>query len=199
MRYDILDDEQNYLLSSLLNLTRKRVRIWDCTEYNPLSFLSSEEDDGRKTACITQIFVFHAEIKQVNFDLELSEDIDIETGKGDIFISLEKQSPVDYAKIDIALSFERTYEDCPIEKMKEQFGSHIVTQFSDILIPYALETETVSSTFLWAEFNPEKNTPRKIKENRIYQLSKELFQSHRFLDFHKCVLDPLYREKLLSE
>lgn len=43
---DFIDEEQNYLLNSLLTLTQKNPAIWECVEYNPLSFLSSEEDDG---------------------------------------------------------------------------------------------------------------------------------------------------------
>lgn len=49
---DFIDEEQNYLLNSLLTLTQKNPAIWECVEYNPLSFLSSEEDDGTISACI---------------------------------------------------------------------------------------------------------------------------------------------------
>ena len=101
---DFIDEEQNYLLNSLLTLTQKNPAIWECVEYNPLSFLSSEEDDGTISACIVQMFVFQAELNQVEFELELSEHIDITTGKGDIYITLEKQSPDSYDKIDTGLS-----------------------------------------------------------------------------------------------
>ena len=62
---DYLDEEQNYLLTSLLALTQKNPAIWECVEYNPLSFLSSVEDDGSKSACIVQMFVFQAELNLV--------------------------------------------------------------------------------------------------------------------------------------
>ena len=59
---DFIDEEQNYLLNSLLTLTQKNPAIWECVEYNPLSFLSSEEDDGTISACIVQMFVFQSEL-----------------------------------------------------------------------------------------------------------------------------------------
>ena len=68
------------------------------------------------------MFVFQAELNQVEFELELSEHIDIATGKGDIYITLEKQSPDSYDKIDTGLSFEMEYEDCPAEQIQSQFG-----------------------------------------------------------------------------
>ena len=75
-----------------------------------------------------QVRVFQAELNQVEFELELSEHIDITTGKGDIYITLEKQSPDSYDKIDTGLSFETEYEDCPAEQIQSQFGNHVAAQ-----------------------------------------------------------------------
>lgn len=196
---DYLDEEQNYLLTSLLSLAQKNPAIWECVDYNPLSFLSSEEDDGTISACIVQMFVFQAELNQVEFELELSEHIDIATGKGDIYITLEKQSPDSYDKIDTGLSFETEYEDCPAEQLQSRFGNHVATQMADALIPSALKSEAAVSAMQWAIFNVEGDTPLKFEESSLYKLGESLFESHRFLDFHRCVLDCTYREKLLTE
>ena len=142
---DFIDEEQNYLLNSLLTLTQKNPAIWECVEYNPLSFLSSEEDDGTISACIVQMFVFQSELNQVEFELELSEHIDITTGKGDIYITLEKQSPDSYDKIDTGLSFETEYEDCAAEQIQSQFGNHVAAQMAEALVPPALQSDAASS------------------------------------------------------
>ena len=196
---DYLDEEQKYLLTSLLTLTQKNPAIWDCVEYNPLSFLSSEEDDGTTNACIIQMFVFQAAINQVEFELELSEHIDIATGKGDIYITLEKQSPDSYDKIDTGLSFETEYEDCPAEQIQSQFGNHVVAQMAEALVPAALKSDTTVSALQWAIYNAEGDTPLTFEESSLYKLGESLFESHRFLEFHRCVLDCSYRKKLLSE
>lgn len=196
---DFIDEEQNYLLNSLLTLTKKNPAIWECIEYNPLSFLSSEEDDGTISACIVQMFVFQAEINRVEFELELSEHIDIATGKGDIYLTLEKQSPASYDEIDAGLSFETEYEDCPAEQIQSHFGNHVVAQMADALVPPALKSEAATSALQWAIFNVEGGTPLKFEESSLYKLGESLFDSHRFLEFHRCVLDCSYREKLLAE
>lgn len=196
---DYLDEEQNYLLTSLLSIAQKNPAIWECVEYNPLSFLSSEEDDGTISACIVQMFVFQAEINQVEFELELSEHIDIATGKGDIYITLEKHSPATYDKIDTGLSFETEYEDCSAEQIQSRFGNHVVAQMADALVPSALKSEAAVCALQWAIFNVEGDTPLKFEESSLYKLGESLFESHRFLDFHRCVLDCSYRKKLLTE
>lgn len=196
---DYLDEEQNYLLTSLLALTQKNPAIWECVEYNPLSFLSSEEDDGTISACIVQMFVFQAELNQVEFELELSEHIDIATGKGDIYITLEKQSPDSYDKIDTGLSFETEYEIYPAEQIQSQFGNHVVAQMAEALVPAALKSDAAVSALQWAIYNAEGDTPLKFEESSLYKLGESLFESHRFLEFHRCALDYSYRKKLLSE
>lgn len=196
---DFIDEEQNYLLNSLLTLTQKNPAIWECVEYNPLSFLSSEEDDGTISACIVQMFVFQSELNQVEFELELSEHIDITTGKGDIYITLEKQSPDSYDKIDTGLSFETEYEDCAAEQIQSQFGNHVAAQMAEALVPPALQSDAASSALQWAIFSVEGDTPLKFKESSLYKLGEALFDSRRFLEFHRCVLDCSYREKLMAE
>ena len=38
---DFIDEEQNYLLNSLLTLTQKNPAIWECVEYNPCLLYTS--------------------------------------------------------------------------------------------------------------------------------------------------------------
>lgn len=181
---DFIEEEQAYLLTSLLTLTQKDPTIWECVKYNPLSFLSSEEYDGTLSACIIQTFAFQAEFNRVEFKLELSENIDIVTRKGDIYMLIEKQSPACYNKIDTGLSFDPEYEDCPAEHIQTHYGNHIVARMADILIPSALKSNTIGSSLRWAIFNFEGDIPLKFEKNNLYKLGETLFNSYRFLEFH---------------
>lgn len=90
-------------------------------------------------------------------------------------------------------------QDCPAEQIQSQFGNHVAAQMAEALVPTALQSDAASSALQWAIFNVEGDTPLKFKESSLYKLGEALFDSRRFLEFHRCVLDCSYREKLMAE
>lgn len=193
-----LNDEQEYLLKSLLALTKKHPEMWQCIEYNPLSILMSEEDDGTENACICHLFYFCTEVSNVKFSLELYEKISFDSEKGDIFITLEKHSPAEDMTIDTGLSFEEEYDDCPVEQTLVCFKEHLAVQFADILIPYALQTDIVSDALQKVSFENMFFSTEKIKNNSLYRLGEIFFKTGQLIDFHRSVLDFSYRKKFIS-
>ncbi len=196
---DIVEEEHNYLLKSLLNLTKKDPAVWECTDFSPLGFLLAEDKDGKEIACITQNYSLQAEINCVGYDLSISESIDFETEKGDVFLNLEKHSPEISDEIIIGLSLEPEYDDLSAEQLFDHFHDHIAVQLSDIFFPYALKSDMASSVLQWASYNILTGIPVKFKRNKFFKFGQKMFDSQRFLDFHRCVLDLEFRKKLMAE
>lgn len=196
---DIIKEEHRYLLETLLSLTKKDPTIWDCTEFSPVSFLLSQDEDGSTIACIIQCFEFQSMIKQVQFNLGITETIEFKAGVGNIHLSLEKRSPEMYDQIDEFVSCEPKRQSPSEIYNQKPFKDEIITQFSEILIPYALKSDAAISALQWASFNVLKGIPVKFKRNKLFRFGQQLFDTGRFYDFHKSILDLSVRERLMSE
>ena len=194
---ELLEEEENYLLESLFELTVKGKLKWICLEYNPLSFYTDETDDGELVPEICQIFTFVSAYNEERYELQISETIHVLSGKGDIYLTLEKDGISGFQKIDSAISFDSTYEDCEAEELLEQYGNHIAARFADVLIPGAAESKAVKQTFDWAGYDDIQNTEEEFLYEPLYELGEMLFNDQRIADFHRCVLDAGFRDELM--
>lgn len=145
------------------------------------------------------MFVFRSELNRVEFELGLSEHIDIMTGKDDIYITLEKQSPDSYDKMGTGLSFEVEYESYTAEQVQPQLGNHVAARMMRAPVPPASQSDMIFSTLQWAILSAEGNVSLRSKENSLYKLGEVLFDSRHLLEFHQCVLDCSYRKKPMAE
>lgn len=195
---ELMEEEDRYLLESLYDLTKKGKMEWTCTEYNPLTFFTDERDDGELVPELTHMFTFSSDYQGDHYELEISEGIKVFSGKGDVYLTLEREGSSDYRKIDIALSFDIAYDDYEAEELLEQYQNHIVTRFADLLIPAAADGRTVRQTFDWAGYDDVQNTEERFLTEPLYELGEMLFNEQRVADFHRCVLDTEFRNDLMD-
>ena len=193
----IYEDEQIYQVRQLAELTHKGKIKWACIEYAPLSFMTGN-DLGKAAPYFVQMFTLETERNGDRFELQLSENIDLQSGKGDIAITLERDGISGFTKYDDALSFAgKRYADCAAGDLEEKFKDHIAVLFSSA-VPEALESEAVSETFDWAEFTCENGIRAEWREYDLFKLCEGLFNERNLLGFHRCVLDINYRQTLFG-
>lgn len=195
---ELCEEENNYLLERLLDLTLKEKIKWICSEYNPLNFYTDEKDDGELVPELCHIFTFVSTYNEEQYEMQISESIQILTGKGDIYLTLEQDGVSGYKKIDIALSFDYLYDDYEAEELLKQYGKHIVSRFADALIPSAATTQAVKQTFDWAGYDDVQDTEEQFLSKPLYKLGEKLFKEQRIADFHRCVLDVDFRSDLIG-
>lgn len=83
--YEEIDQEtMMLLLDSLCKRTVEGKQIWENMEYNPISFLQKDIYEKEGT-CISQMFEATTVFNNIEYKLELSESIELPSGKGDIF------------------------------------------------------------------------------------------------------------------
>ena len=105
--YEEIDQEtMMLLLDSLCKRTVEGKQIWENMEYNPISFLQKDIYEKEGT-CISQMFEATTVFNGIEYELELSESIELPSGKGDIFgtISYETEDGKENT-YDFSLSFD---------------------------------------------------------------------------------------------
>lgn len=197
--FDMHLEENIRHLKAIAEQTQAGKLKWECTEYNPISFMDEDPVD-ETSAYLSQSFELKAEIEGIPYTLEIIESIDVPSGMSDIAVTLTRDIPDDFMRIDSALGGNLDeYDDCRPEDLKERFQGESPTILSDTLIPLVASSECVHSAFSWARFYYGGEIPAKMKRHPLLKLGAMLFQNHRVVDFHRCVLDTEYRTLLLKE
>ena len=114
-------------------------------------------------------------------------------------ITLTRDEVEDFLKIDDALSFDFDRYECTSEEVAERFTDSPVVRLCNTIIPAALEQEDLEEAFSWARFFNERGISAKLLNHPLTKLCEKLFDEHRLMDFHRCVLDVSYRKQLLNE
>lgn len=196
---EIMQEERQELLKRLVRLTEQGKIDWKCVEYIPLSFLDRDEYNDI-SANLCQMFTLTADITGLPYTLELSEDITIPDGKGDVSITLSCDMASDFCEIEELVSGGLdTYEDCAPEAIAIVFKDHPALRLSSAIVPHIADAEVVQKAFAWARFVHETGVSKKTLSHPLVKLAKKLFNEQRVLDYHRIVFDTQYREQLLSE
>lgn len=194
----VYEDEQAFRMRQLAELTQDGMVNWVCTEYIPLNFVLGDEleDSGPH---LSQMFTFEAKRNGTSFELLLLECIDLQSGKGDIAVTVRRDGPEGFEKYDDALSFDGDrYDECAAEGLWDMFRDHTAVLFSTV-VPVALTSVAVTETFEWARYVNENGVGTELLEHPLFKLGEKLFREHDLLAFHRCVLDVEYRQQLLKE
>lgn len=134
--YEEIDQETMMLLLDFLcKRTVEGKQRWENMEYNPISFLQKDIYEKEGT-CISQMFEATTVFNSIEDELELSESIELPSGKGDIFgtISYETEDREENT-YDFSLSFDlENYDDANAEELKGIFGNSIIVQFTDATV-----------------------------------------------------------------
>ena len=193
-----LREEERHLVQQIAEQTESGKIDWELTEYNPLSFLNEDKVDDNP-AVIGQTFSFEAIIGGSRYELDVTENIEVPSGKGDYAITLTRDEAEDFLKIDDALSFDFDRYECVPEEVAERFKDSPIVRLCNAIISATLEQEDLEEVFTWARFFNEVGISAKLLNHPLTKLCEKLFDEHRLMDFHRCVLDVDYRKHLLTE
>ena len=193
-----LHEEEQHLIQQIAEQTERGKIDWELTEFNPLSFLNADKVDDNP-AVIGQTFSFEAIIGGSRYELDVTENIELPSGKGDYAITLTRDEAEDFLKIDDALSFDFDRYECVPEEVAERFEDSPIVRLCTTIIPATLEQEDLEEVFTWARFFNEIGISAKLLNHPLTKLCEKLFDEHRLMDFHRCVLDVGYRKLLLNE
>ena len=127
------------------------------------------------------------------------ENIDVPSGMGDYTITLTRDETENYLKIEDALSFNCDRYECTPEEVAERFADSPIVRLCNAIIPATLGQEDLEEVFTWARFFNETGISAKLINHPLTKLCEKLFDEHRLMDFHRCVLDVDYRKLLLNE
>jgi hypothetical protein len=193
-----LHEEERHLIQQIAEQTERGKIDWELTEYNPLSFLNEDKID-KNPAVIGQSFSFEAIIGGSRYELDVMENIDVPSGMGDYTITLTRDEIENYLKIEDALSFDCDRYECSPEEVAERFADSPIVRLCNVIIPATLGQEDLEEVFTWARFFNETGISAKLMNHPLTKLCEKLFDEHRLMDFHRCVLDVDYRKLLLNE
>ena len=196
--YENLREEEHRLIRQIAEQTESGKINWELTDYNPPSFLNEDMVDDTP-ASVNQIFSFEAIIDGSRYELDILERIAVPSGMGDYYITLTREEVFDFLKIDDALSFDFNGDECSPEEAAERFKDSPVVLLCNAVISSALEQEDLEEFFTWARFFNEVGISAKLLKHPLTKLCEKLFDEHRLMDFHRCVLDVNYRKQLLNE
>lgn len=186
--YEEIDQEtMMLLLDSLCKRTVEGKQIWENMEYNPISFLQKDIYEKEGT-CISQMFEATTVFNNIEYELELSESIELPSGKGDIFGTISYETEDGKEK----------YDDANAEELQGIFGSSIIVQFTDAIVGIFENSDAVAEGFAYARYYHQTGIDSEWETNPLVKLGEKLMQEHAMLDFHKIVLDTASRERLLK-
>lgn len=189
-----LHEEEQHLIQQIAEQTERGKIDWELTEYNPLSFLNEDKID-KNPAVICQSFSFEAIIGGSRYELDVMENIDVPSGMGDYTITLTRDETENYLKIEDALSFDCDRYECTPEDVAERFADSPIVRLCNAIIPATLGQEDLEEVFTWARFFNETGISAKLMNHPLTKLCEKLFDEHRLMDFHRCVLDVDYRNR----
>ena len=193
-----LREEERCLIRRIAEQTESGKINWELTEYNPLSFLNEDKVDDTP-AVIGHTFSFEAIIGGSRYELDVTENIEVPSGMGDYSMTLTRDETEDFLKIDDALSFDFDRYECVPEEVAERYENSPIVRLCNTIIPATLEQEDLEEVFTWARFFNEIGISAKLLKHPLTKLCEKLFDEHRLMDFHRCVLDVNYRKQLLKK
>ncbi len=191
-------EEQNEILNQIVSLTEQGKMIWQCVDYNPLSFMNKDDYD-ESPAYLCQIFKLQTTFQGIPYEMELAEYITIPAGKGNVAVTISRNFADDFLQIDEMLSSDLAYDDCFPEDIADVFKDNPAMVLSTVLVPQIADTEVVKGTFVWARFINEKGVSAKLLRHPLTQLGEKLFDEQRVLDYHRILFDIPYRDSLLGK
>ena len=195
MMDELWREEEKKTLERIAKLTELGKVKWECVEYNPLCFMNEDKVD-ETSAYLCQMFTLTSEIGGMPYELEIAEYITVPDGKGDIALTLTRDVPDDFMKIDSILSSDvDEYENCEPSEIGKRYKNDPAMRLTEAIVPVVIESEAVQDTFEWARFINENG----ILNHPVVRLAEKLFNKHRLLDYHRILFDIPYREKLISE
>ncbi len=194
--YEEIDKEtMELLIGSLADRTLSGKQKWEELDYKPISFVREDAEDG---AFVSQMFKMRTEFNGRRYELEVMEQINLPSGKGDIsgMLTFDGDS---WGKYDFALSFDEQYDENGPERLKEVFTDSVIVKMMDAVVQVFEGTEAESEGFSYARYYNQTGIEPRWKRMPLVRAGEKLMQEKRMKDFHRMILDADYREEFLKE
>ena len=137
MDLSVFNHEELELLENLITGTQNGRISWELDEYNPISlFDSGTMGDEKHEYVLIQMFTFLAEIGKLSFCVEFSESINVETGKGDLFLTAFQENPDGYKVVNASLSGDLSYDKLSVEDVQKEYSNHPAVRLANVIIPW---------------------------------------------------------------
>lgn len=125
-------------------------------DYNAIGFLKKDIYEERG-ACILQMFEVTTVFNGIEYQLEITESIELSSGKGDIFGSLCYEMKEGDNKYDFSLSFDSEQHDNADEaELKHIYGKSVVAQLVGAIVGVFEHSEAVAERFTYARYFNQK-------------------------------------------
>ena len=175
-------EEAEHLLRQLTLLTERGRITWRCTRYNPLELMPDIQVGKRETAYLIHVVKAAGSYNGYDYETEITEYLTIPGSKGTVTVELNVM------REGKAIAYHGW----------NAFTKEAQMRFADIVLPQLAEDEAVARGFDQARYSTDY-TPDYIVAHPLTALARTLCSERRFMDYHRIVTDPAYREKLLSE
>lgn len=196
--YKEIDKEtMELLLGTLAERTLAGKQEWEKLEYKPVSF-GRENEEVEADAFICHMFEMETDFNGRHYTLEVMEQIDLPSCKGDISGTLEFNGDR-WGKYDFALSFDGRYDECSAECLKEVFEDSPIVKLMEAIVSVFEGTEAEEWGFSYARYFNQIGIEPEWEQMPLVKLGEKLMDGKRMRDFHRIVLDMDYRRELLGE
>lgn len=175
-------EEAEHLLRQLTMLTQRGRITWRCTRYQPLELMPAIQEGKPETAYLTHTVIAVGEYHGRSYLAEIDETLTIPESEGSVTVALT-----------IMCSGERIASYVWDDSFKVAQA-----EFAAAVLPRLAGSEAIFQGFQTARYNTDY-TPDDIVAHPLTGLGRQLCRERRFMDYHRIVTDPTYREKLLSE
>ncbi|XBX04687.1 hypothetical protein QMP26_30165 [Enterocloster clostridioformis] len=193
---ELFKEDMENLLQAFAEKTRLQKQSWECTEYNPISLI--EDFDEPNSAYISHSFTVNTYQNERLFDLNLTEEIYIPSGKGNISGSLEFKNEFGPKTFEFSLTYDSDYDDCNADNIMVKFSDSPILALANAIVPVIVESEAVDFGFSYARFIMQTGVDKYLKLPLV-QLAEKLMEKKDALNFHRIILDTKYRNKLLEK
>ena len=105
------NDEQQFLIKTLVEQTMLGKIQWICTEYNPISLICGIANDGVDDAFLSQMFDAVTHLNRCAAYVEIMEQIYLNSGKGDITGSIAVDGEQGFKRYEYGISYDTDFYD----------------------------------------------------------------------------------------
>jgi len=187
-------EEKTVVIDGLLYLTVQNKIQWTCTQYSPIIDIPA---DVNTKAYIWQNFVVESDFKNHHIQIELSEFINLPSGRGDLGLEFEPIWNKDKIyKVYLSDKYDN-YNRGRVRSMQDRYKSDSLVRLINSIIPSITQSPAIEEGF---EIRiVDSRYPDSIMNNKMFRLAKQLRNDRRVLDFHQCIFDINHREALYKE
>lgn len=185
------NDEQQFLIKTLVEQTMLGKIQWICTEYNPISLICGIANDGVDDAFLSQMFDAVTHLNRCAAYVEIMEQIYLNSGKGDITGSIAVDGEQGFKRYEYGISYDTDfYDDSNAEDICTHYRESLPAALTDALVPVLAQSEAIASGFSFARFCYENDEEMKsLLKLPLAKLGAKLMNEKRPIDFHRMVLD----------